>query len=139
KDIPLLLGKLGSVSQKPLPAPIELTEETRPAVSPEPHLFICRKRIGPEWDTMELIVGIPTFRYGDSPRLAPLASKAPPTHVEIKGNSRITWPRDPDLEAARIRHLHRDELAALSNLAPPKYLDATTRDAVVLLDPLPTP
>jgi len=130
--IPLLMGRLGSISEKPLPTPVATTSESRPAHAPVPTLHISRRKIGPAFVLDEVIIGLPTFRYGDSPALPPLASKATPVHTLIRENTRITWPRDAKQEARHLQKLLKSGLIPLSDVIPTAYLDTTTRLAVTL-------
>ncbi|MEO8613547.1 MAG: DEAD/DEAH box helicase [Luteolibacter sp.] len=134
--IPLLLGRLGSISEKPLPTPTPLKTEARPAHAPQACLHICRRKIGPIYDMADVIIGLPTFRYGDSPALPPLAIKAAPIYTEMQENTRITWPRDAKGEARHLHKLLKSGFIALSDVTPSSYLDSTTRLAVTLPDRL---
>ncbi len=132
--IPLLMGRLGSISEKPLPTPIPTQSETRPAHAPVPTLRISRRKIGPVYDPADIILGLPTFCYGDSPALPPLASKAAPVHTLIRENTRISWPRDAKQEARHLQKLLKSGLIPLSDVVPAAYLDKTTRLAVTLVE-----
>ena len=130
--IPLLLDRLGAISERPLPTPVELKTETRPSEAPVATLHVGRKTIGPAHDAEDYIIGLPTFRYGDSPELAPLASKAVPVHTQISGETRVIWPRSPKQEARHLQTLLKSGLIALSDVVPAHHLNATTRLGVVL-------
>jgi superfamily II DNA or RNA helicase len=130
--IPLLLGRLGSISEKALPTPVPIKSEARPALAPTPILHICRRKIGPDYDPSEIILGLPTFRYGDSGPLPPLAPKASPFHTEMRENTRLSWPRDAKAEARHLQKLLKSGFIALSDVTPSSDLDATTRLAVTL-------
>ncbi len=130
--IPLLLGRLGSISAKPLPTPIPLKTEAKPAYAPQACLHICRRKIGPIYDMTDVIIGLPTFRYGDSPALPPLAIHAIPIYTEMQDNTRTTWPRDAKGEARHLSKLLKSGFIALSDITPSSYLDNTTRLAVTL-------
>ncbi len=130
--IPLLMGRLGAISEKPLPTPVPTKSESRPAHAPVPTLHISRRKIGPVFVLEEAIIGLPTFRYGDSPALPPLASKAVPIHMLIRENTRISWPRDAKQEARHLQKLLNSGLIPFSDVIPSAYLDATTRLAVTL-------
>jgi superfamily II DNA or RNA helicase len=130
--IPLLLDRLGAISARPLPTPVELKNDIRPTHPPVAVLHISRKTIGPAYDARDQLIGLPTFRYGDSPDLAPLASRATPLHTKISGDTRITWPRNPKQEALHLQTLLKNGLIALSDVAPAHHLNTTTRLAVTL-------
>jgi len=130
--IPTLLSRLSAISETPLPLPVELTNEIRPAFSPSPCLRIARQTIGLGTDSREWIIGVPTFRYGDSPALTPLVSKGLAKHVKITGSMRITWPRDAKAEAQHLQKLLKSGLAGLSDIIAQSYLTPITRLAVTL-------
>ena len=130
--IPLLLGRLGSITEKVLPTPVELKTETRPALPPTAHLQITRRKVGPVYDLADIVIGLPTFRYGDSPALPPLGSKATPVYSRIEDNVRTTWPRDAKQEARHLQKLLKSGFVALSDIVPVSYLDSVTRLAVAL-------
>jgi superfamily II DNA or RNA helicase len=130
--IPLLLEKLSNLTDKPLPSPTELRSETRPAHPPEPSLLITREKVGADFDAPRVLLGLPTFRYGDSPPLPPLGSKASPFFSKISGSTRVTWPRDARQEARHLQTLLQSGFIALSDITPSQHLNPLTRLAVTL-------
>lgn len=130
--IPTLLSRLSMISETPLPLPVELTNEIRPAFSPVPHLRIARQTIGLGIDTKEWIIGVPIFKYGDSPALTPLIAKGLSKHVKISGSKRITWPRDAKAEALHLQKLLKYGFVGLSDIVAQNYLTPITRLAVTL-------
>lgn len=131
-DIPLLLDRLSTLTETPLPLPVALTNVLRPALPPTPHLQIVSQRIGPAFDAKDTIIGIPTFSYGDSPALSPLVSKGLAKHVKISGNTRVTWPRDAKAEAQHLHKLLKSDLIPLADTFSDNYLTPVTRLAVTL-------
>lgn len=130
--IPLLFEKLGKLSEHPLPPPVELGIETRPAQAPEPCLLITREKVGADFNAPLVLLGLPTFRYGDSPPLPPLGSKAAPFFSKISGSTRVTWPRNARQEALHLQTLLQSGFVALSDLTPSSHLNPVTRLAVTL-------
>ena len=131
-DIPLLLDRLSTLVETPLPLPVALINEVRPAQAPTPHLQIIPEKIGPSFGSTDTIIGIPTFSYGDSPALSPLLSKGLAKHVKISGNTRVTWPRDAKAEAQHLHRLLKSDLTPLSEIFSEQYLTPITRLAVTL-------
>lgn len=131
-QIPTLLSRLSAISETALPLPIELINEIRPASAPQPTLRIARQNIGQGNDSREWIIGTPTFKYADSPALAPLIAKGLAKHSQITGNKRITWPRDAKAEAQHLQKLLKYGLTGLSDIVAPSLLTPFTRLAVTL-------
>ncbi len=131
-EIPILLGRLSAIVETPLPLPVALTNELRPDLPPAPHLQIVSQRIGSSFDAENIIIGIPTFIYGDSPALSPLLSKGLAKHVRISGNVRVTWPRDAKAEAKHLQMLLKTHLLPLSDSIAENFLTPITRLAVTL-------
>ncbi len=79
-----------------MPVPVEVEEEKRCKQKPSARLRIERGEI----DGEDAVVGFPTFTYGDSSALFATHEGDPAaSHSEIRGNKRITWPRDPGSRA----------------------------------------
>lgn len=135
--IPSLMEKLGSISQNTLPVPIEFITENRPIQPPSPILKIIRQNTGPIYRPDKLVIGLPLFRYGDSPALTPLLPKAAPTHIEVVGSTRTIWPRDAKQEARQLQKLLRSGFISLADIYDDEDLDHTTRLAVTLSDTYP--
>jgi SNF2-related domain/Helicase conserved C-terminal domain len=131
-NIPLLSGQLAKISAQPLPTPFPLDQEVRPATAPMPVLSICRKVISPDFNGSQTIVGLPRFRYGDSPALPPLAPKENPRFTQVAAGSCISWPRDAVAEAQQLKVLSQAGFIPLAAVTSAHFLTATTRDAVTL-------
>ena len=130
--IPLLLEKLGTISAAPLPFPVELRTETRPAHPPAPCLLITREKVGVDFNAPLVLLGLPTFRYSDSPALPPLGAKATPSFSKISGSTRTIWPRNAKQEARHLQTLLQSGFVALSDVTPGNFLNTVTRLAVTL-------
>jgi hypothetical protein len=138
-QVPGLAERLARLPGAHLPTPVAMASESRPAVPPRPFLRVERKNIGLDRDPIEVVLGELTFQYGDSPPLHPLTAHAPHRHVEVKDGKRIVWPRDSKAERAAETRLLRAGMIPLLKLIPERYLDASTRHAVVPATPVPTP
>ncbi len=138
-QVPGLVERLARLPGSALPTPVAIESETRPAVPPRLFLRVLRKNLGLAWDPLDVVLGEPTFQYEESPRLHPLTAHAPHRHVEVKDGKRIVWPRDFKAERAAETRLIRAGMIPLQKLIPERYLDASTRHAMVPARAGPTP
>ena len=121
-----------------LPQPGSLATETRPRSVPLPHLTVLSSKFLIEGSEEEWIHGRVHFTYGDSPPLPACGPRCPPVHIEVQGEKRIRWHRDPAAEIIAEAELHQLDLAPMENFFPAESLDAHTRRAVVVEDPIPS-
>ena len=120
--------KLRTLPGKPIPVPVEMEEEKRPAEALVGTLRIERGDIGGE----SAVLGFPAFSYGDSPPLF-AADEGPQvdSHSEILGNRRVTWPRDPAAERNLLGALWDNGFEPLAAYVRPEFLGKRKRYAVI--------
>jgi hypothetical protein len=139
KAIPALTEELVTIPNRPLPPPVELRREVRPAHPPAPHLHLTLKQIASYQGLIGIICGIPSFRYGDSPPLAPLGRGDEPVCSRVSGSVQTIWPRDASAETKHLRTLGQAGLIPLANLTPPAMLEEPLRHAMVVAEPRGAP
>ncbi len=138
--VQLLSERIGSITHAPLPAPVRIETEIRPAVRPAAHLHVFRKSIVIDHDPIDLIHAKLTFQYGDSPPL-PLTThpSTTPQHTLLKDGKRIIWKRDPAAESELLFALEESGLIRLANLLGPGTQPRQFDAAFVTESPNPTP
>ena len=129
-DVDAVTGILATLpTAKPLPPPQAGTAEIRSGLPPQPHLRICRLRVGVF--RREVVAGLVHFRYDGSPVVWPLDHPAPARITWKEGDTRVVLQRDAAGEKAAFAVLHDLDLVPLRNFFSAADLDETTRHAVI--------
>ena len=139
RDVSIISERFSAISSTSLPTPARVETETREAVPPSPHLRIHSRTFGTKWDLQTLTIGQLSFRYADSPLLAPLAASHPQSHAELRAGKRFVWPRNFSAEQSHWQKLRKIGLLSLTGLLPVKYLDTAALHSFVPENPFPTP
>ena len=114
-NIPALIDRLSRFPGAQLPVPKTIETVTRPAVTPTPVLQIRRVARGPSWERTHQFIGELLFKYGDSPRLPMLTSRAPREHVGQVDGTRVIWPRSLKAERTAEAELRGASLVPLDS------------------------
>ncbi|MES2921600.1 MAG: DEAD/DEAH box helicase [Verrucomicrobiota bacterium] len=139
KDVSIISERFSAIPSASLPTPAKVETETRQADAPNPHLRIYTRTLGSKRDPQILTVGLLSFRYSDSPLLAPLSKGQLQSHSELRAGKRLVWPRDFEAEQAHWQNLRKAGLLSLTGLIAVQHLDTAALHSFVPQNPFPTP
>ncbi len=138
RDVSLISTRFSTISSAALPTPTKVETETREASAPLPHLRVYTRTFGGKWDLQTLTVGQLSFRYSDSPLLAPLSKGHPQNHAELRAGKRLVWVRNFEAEQVHWECLRQTGMLPLTGLVAVKYLDTAALHSFVPENPFPT-